>query len=141
MLSCCRNTLKGSFQLDNATAAGMFTRINGYCFTLYRSFYFVRVPSNSLSISKSYPVNCQLVRVLHDILEDETFKFNSKPTREVGEAAVLLLDWATQEENLSVTTEFLKERFNKCLKHINPAALKQRKALEIILYSALIRGI
>ena len=55
---------------------------------------------------KSQPVNCQLVRVLHDILEDETFKFNSKPTREACEAAVLLLDWAIQEENLSVTTEF-----------------------------------
>jgi len=55
------------------------------------------------------------VRVLHDILEDETFKFDSKPAREVCEAAVLLLDWATQEENLSVTTEFLKEQFNKCL--------------------------
>jgi len=55
---------------------------------------------------KSEPINCQLVRALHDLLEDETFKFDSKPTRDAREAAVLLLDWATQEENLSVTTEF-----------------------------------
>ena len=34
-----------------------------------------------------------VVKALNEVLEDETFKFNSKVAKEAHEAAVLLLDW------------------------------------------------
>jgi len=39
--------------------------------------------------------------VLHDVLEDEKFQFDARPARGAHEAAVLLLDWTTQENNFS----------------------------------------
>ena len=53
----------------------------------------------------------QLVKALHAVLEDATFKFSSKAATEARKAAVLLLDWATKQdsENLSVSKTFLQQ--------------------------------
>ena len=41
---------------------------------------------------------------LKEVFEDEAFKFNSKVMKEACEAAVLLLDWVKNLENLPVVT-------------------------------------
>ena len=52
--------------------------------------------------------NNQLVKALHAVLEDESFKFQSKNAMEAREAAVLMLEWATRQENLPVQLKFLQ---------------------------------
>ena len=79
--------------------------------------------SSGSPLLKPKSLNGQLVRALHDVLEDKTFNFDSKLAREAHEAAVLLLDRTMKEENFS--TEFLRslqERFDKYLKHLNPSS-------------------
>ena len=52
-------------------------------------------------------MNYQLVKALHAVLENESFKFQSKTAMEACEAAVLMLDWATRQENLPVQMKIL----------------------------------
>ena len=72
----------------------------------------------------------QLVKALHAVLEDATFKFSSKAATEARKAAVLLLDWATKQdsENLSVSKTFLQQlqqQFEDCLKFLNPGSINR----------------
>ena len=70
----------------------------------------------------------QLVKALHAVLEHATFKFTSKATTEARKAAVLLLDWATKQENLPVSKTFLQQlqqQFEDCLKFLNPGSINR----------------
>ena len=60
----------------------------------------------------------QLVKALHEVLEDKTFQFNSRVANEACEAAVLLLDWVKKAENQPVVIKFLQQiqRFEESLK-------------------------
>ena len=64
--------------------------------------------SSESPLLKPESLNGQLVRALHDVLEDETFNFDSKPARETREAAVLLLDWTIKRKLLSYYRVFEK---------------------------------
>ena len=62
------------------------------------------------------------------MLEDESFKFQSKAAMEAREAAVSMLDWATRQENLPAQTNFLQQlqdNFKNCLKFLNPTSINR----------------
>ena len=70
----------------------------------------------------------QLVRALNKVLEDETFKFNSKVAKEAREAVVLLLDWIKKAKNLPVVTKLLQEiqdQFEESLQSLNTASINR----------------
>jgi len=72
--------------------------------------------------------NDQLVTAINNILEDETFKFQSKAAREAREAATMLLDWAITKENLPTVLKFLEQlldRFHGCVKYLNPSSINR----------------
>ena len=65
---------------------------------------------------------------IYNVLEDKTFKFDSKAAREAREAAVVLLDWATKDENFPTILTFLQqlqERFQGCIKYLNPSSINR----------------
>ena len=64
------------------------------------------------------------------MLENESFKFQSKAAREARETAVSMLDWATRQENLPAQTNFLQQlqdNFKSCLKFLNPASINRTR--------------
>ena len=70
----------------------------------------------------------QLLKALHEVLEDETFQFNSRVAKEAREAAVLLLDWIRKAENQPVVTKFLQQmqsRFEESLQFLNPSSINR----------------
>ena len=85
--------------------------------------------SSSLSQqSSTLSSNEHLVTAIHNILEDETFKFDSRAAREARETAVMLLDWATKDENLPTILTFLQqlqEQFQGCIKYLNPSSINR----------------
>ena len=70
----------------------------------------------------------QLVKALQAVLEDETFKFNSKAAMEARQTAVLLLEWAKNQDNLSRIKQFLQqlqEKLEDCLKFLTPGSINR----------------
>ena len=87
--------------------------------------------------SQAKSTNDQLVKALHAVLEDEGFKFQSKAAMEAREAAVLMLEWATKQENLPVQMKFLQqlqEKFKNCLKFLNPASINKIRLWQSFFY-------
>ena len=79
-------------------------------------------------LGHSNPSSNQLLKVLHEVLEDETFQFNSRVVKEAREAAVLLLDWIRKAENQPVVTKFLQQiqsRFEESLQSLNPSSINR----------------
>ena len=85
-------------------------------------------PQERYTDSQAECTNDQFTKALHAVLEDESFKFQSKAAMEAREAAVSMLDWATRQENLPAQTNFLQQlqdNFKSCLKFLNPASINR----------------
>lgn len=89
----CRESSSASSDTVTGTAEGILAGYKYYLTSLIGQ-------QNNLCLN-------QLVKALNEVLEDETFKFNSKVAKEAREAAVLLLDWVKKAENLPVVTKVL----------------------------------
>ena len=77
----------------------------------------------------------QLVKAVQVVLEDETFKFNSKAAMEARQTAVLLLEWAKNQDNLSRIKQFLQqlqEKLEDCLKFLTPGSINRDRLLALI---------
>ena len=67
----------------------------------------------------------QLVKALQTVLEDETFKFNSKAAMEARQAAVLLLEWAKNLSRIKQFLQQLQEKLEDCLKFLTPGSINR----------------
>ena len=72
--------------------------------------------------------NDQLVKALQAVLEDETFKFNSKVAVEARQAAVSLLEWVKNQDNQLSVTRFLQQlqkQFEGSLKFLTAGSVNR----------------
>ena len=86
----------------------------------------------------------QLVKALQAVLEDETFKFNSKAAMEARQTAVLLLEWAKNQDNLSRIKQFLQqlqEKLEDCLKFLTPESINRDRLLALIFCISIVRSV
>ena len=90
----------------------------------------------------------QLVKALQAIyinaIEDETFKFNSKAAMEARQTAVLLLEWAKNQDNLSRIKQFLQqlqEKLEDCLKFLTPGSINRDRLLALIFCASFVRSV
>lgn len=86
----------------------------------------------------------QLVKALQAVLEDETFKFNSKAAMEARQTAVLLLEWAKNQDNLSRIKQFLQqlqEKLEDCLKFLTPGSINRDRLLALIFCTSFVRSV
>ena len=111
--------------LSRTTTAGISTLV-------YVSGELVaEIINGSPGVHSSTESGDQLVKALQAVLEDETFKFNSKAAMEARQTAVLLLEWAKNQDNLSRIKQFLQQLQEDCLKFLTPGSIYQWRSYSV----------